>query len=326
MDINGKRTIFLFPGQGAQYPGMGLDFWGKSKNVKKLFSVCSEVTGTDMKTLIETASEETLKRTDVSQPAITLVNLAIAAFLGEQGVQPVAVAGFSLGEYAALAVAGVISTEDCFRLVKERGKAMQEAADALGHGTGAPGMAAVIGLLPEKIAELLNEWKMEDLFAANVNSKKQTVVSGTAQSLARAEPLFKAAGARRFIRLAVAGPFHSPLIGSAVEQFKPFLEKTAFNAPRTGLYSNVTGSLVTTGDEAKSLALRQIVSPVQWVSEEKALIERGDFTLALETGPGSVLTGLWKDTESAVPCAAVGTVAASQLLDLAKKAHDTLQE
>ncbi|MDR1074230.1 MAG: ACP S-malonyltransferase [Treponema sp.] len=310
MDVKDKKAAFLFPGQGAQYRGMGLDFYEKSEKARELFSLCSEVAGLDMKTVLETTDDETLKRTDVSQPAITLVNLAAAAFLGERGVHPAAAAGFSLGEYAALAAAGVVTAEECFRLVMERGKAMQQAADDLGHGANAPGMAAVIGLSPEKIAELLAEWQIAGLFAANINSKKQTVVSGAASALAQAEPLFKAAGARRCIRLAVAGPFHSPLMAGAVEQFKPFLERAAFHDPRVALYSNVTGALITSGAEAKSLALRQMVSPVQWVAEERVLIESGGFDIALETGPGAVLAGLWRDMESSIPCLAAGTVQA----------------
>ncbi|MDR2783453.1 MAG: ACP S-malonyltransferase [Treponema sp.] len=310
MDIQGKKAAFLFPGQGAQYRGMGLDFYEKSKKARELFSLCSDIAGIAMKTLLETADDETLKRTDVSQPAITLVNLAAVAFLEERGVHPAAAAGFSLGEYAALAAAGVVPAEDCFRLVTERGKAMRQAVDDLERFDGSPGMAAVIGLSPEKIAELLAEWKIGGLFTANINSKKQTVVSGAASALTQAEPLFKAAGARRFIRLAVAGPFHSPLMAGAVEQFKPFLESAAFSDPRIALYSNVTGALITSGAEAKSLALRHLVSPVQWVAEERALIENGGFDVALETGPGAVLAGLWRDTESSIPCLAAGTVQA----------------
>ncbi|MDR2793946.1 MAG: ACP S-malonyltransferase [Treponema sp.] len=310
MDIKNKKAAFLFPGQGAQYAGMGLDFYEQSERVKDLFSLCSDSTGMDMKTLLGTADEETLKRTDVSQPAITLVNLAAAAFLGERGVAPVAAAGFSLGEYAALAAAGVVSAEDCFRLAHERGKAMQQTADELAQGGGAPGMAAVTGLSPETVIKLLAEWRIEGLFAANINSQKQTVVSGTAAALMQAEPLFKAAGARRFIRLAVAGPFHSPLMDRAAERFKPFLDAAAFHDPLIALYSNVTAKPITSGAEAKRLALRHIVSPVQWAAEEKALIESRGFDAALETGPGTVLTGLWRTMESPIPCLAAGTVQA----------------
>ena len=139
--------VFLFPGQGAQYQGMALDLWEVSAGVKRLFDLASALCGRDMRGLLAEADGETLKRTDVSQPAITLANLAAAAYLGERGFRPVAAAGFSLGEYAALCAAGLIGEEDCFRLVKARGEAMQASADRLRAegGDAAPGMAAVLG-------------------------------------------------------------------------------------------------------------------------------------------------------------------------------------
>jgi [acyl-carrier-protein] S-malonyltransferase len=281
-----------------------------------------------------------LKRTDVSQPAITLANLAAAQFLEERGVRPWGCAGFSLGEYAALVVSGVLSAEDCFRLVNARGKAMQASADRLarqggtggdgaaganeaggngdkasgatGGGLGGPaGMAAVIGLLPEKVEALIAEWAAEKpeifsgLFAANINSKKQTVVSGTGIALSQAEALFKQAGARRFIRLAVAGPFHSPLIADAAAEFAPILEKAEFRDPVLPLYSNVTGKRVASGPEAKWLALLQITSPVRWVDEEAAIMA-DEVDAVYEAGPGHVLAGLWRDTGSEIACFAAG--------------------
>ena len=155
MVIKDKQVVFVFPGQGAQYRGMGLDFGEKSRAGGKLFDLASDIIGKDMRSLLRDSEDSILKRTDVSQPAITLVNLAAAAYLAEQGVQPAGCAGFSLGEYAALAAAGVISPEDCFKLVKARGEAMQAAADRLGSGENAPGMAAVIGLGPEQVEALI---------------------------------------------------------------------------------------------------------------------------------------------------------------------------
>ncbi|MDR0602646.1 MAG: ACP S-malonyltransferase, partial [Treponema sp.] len=152
-----NKTAFLFPGQGAQYPLMALDFLEEGcRGAARLFDLASEVTGRDMRAFLHDADRETLKRTDVSQPAITLANLASAAFLAERDVRPALCAGFSLGEYAALAVSGVIDDADCFRLVKARGEAMQEAADKLGAG----GMAAVLGLSPQKVEALIAEWKI----------------------------------------------------------------------------------------------------------------------------------------------------------------------
>lgn len=314
IDIMDKKTLFLFPGQGAQYTGMGLDFWEKSEKVKKLFALASDICGVDMKKLLETADAETLKRSDISQTAITLVNLAAAAFLGERSITPSLAAGFSLGEYAALSVAGVFSAEDCFRLVKERGRVMQEAADKLGSGENAPGMAAVIGLEPEKIARLIAEWCVPDLYAANFNSQKQTVVSGSASALAEAVLRFKEAGARRVIRLAVAGPFHSPLMAGAADAFAPFLDTVTFADPKIALYSNVKGSAVLSGEEAKQLAVAHITSPVRWTDEERAISENGGFDMALEAGPGAVLAGLWRDTGSVIPCCAAGTVEAAEAI------------
>lgn len=308
-----KKIAFLFPGQGAQYPQMALDLYQESRSVQELFAIASEAAGMDLKALLEQTSAEALKRTDISQPTITLANLAAASVLREAGIEPLACAGFSLGEYAALAYTGVVSYEDCFKLVTERGKAMQKVADrlALGEAGSAPGMAAILGLPGEQVEALITAWKQEgltDLYGANYNSPKQVVVAGTASALAQAEERFKAAGARRVIRLQVAGPFHSPLVAAALDDFGPVLEATHFSDPVWPLYSNVTGKQVQSGREAKKLALRQITEPVRWTSEEAQLLELG-LDAVLEVGPGKVLQGLWKDTGSAVPAYGAGTKA-----------------
>ncbi|MDR0563192.1 MAG: ACP S-malonyltransferase [Spirochaetaceae bacterium] len=312
MQIKDKRAVFLFPGQGAQYRGMGLDFREKSRACAELFRMASDILGKDMTALLRDSDDETLKRTDVSQPAITLVNLAAAGYLMEQGILPGACAGFSLGEYAALTVTGVISPEDCFKLVKARGEAMQASADRIGAGENAPGMAAVLGLAPERAEALIAEWKIPGLYAANINSPRQMVASGTAEALAEASIRFKEAGAKRVIRLAVAGPFHSPLIADAAERFSPILESVPFHDPVIPFYSNVSGGQVLAAGEAKRLSLRQITEPVRWVAEETAVA--GSIGAALETGPGKVLSGLWKDFGSPVPCYSAGTVADIDIL------------
>ena len=309
--------FFLFPGQGAQYPGMALDLWERGNaEVKRLFELASDISGRDMKALLGGSDKETLKRTDVSQPLITLANLAAAACLAEKNLKPSGCAGFSLGEYAALAAAGVVPAEACFRLVVERGKAMQAAADEIqaeAPAGKAPGMAAVIGLAPGQVEELIARWKSEglcaDLYAANINSPRQTVVSGTAAALEDGAQRFIEAGARRVLPLAVAGPFHSPLMAAAAETFKPVLEKTEFRDPLIPLYSNVSGKKILTGKEAKELALAQISSPVRWTDEEKAIQEAETFEAVLEVGPGKALQGLWKDSGSSLPCFAAGTLA-----------------
>jgi len=309
-----NNVVFLFPGQGAQYQGMALDFLASgSEGVKKIFDAASAAFGRDAQAMLRDSDADTLKRTDMSQPTVTLANLAAAAYLSEQGWTPKACAGFSLGEYAALVCAGVISAEDCLRLVKARGAAMQANADRLreaagGDASAAPGMAAVVGLAPADVEKFIAQWGVKDLYAANINSPKQVAVSGTAAALTEAETRFKEAGAKRVIRLQVAGPFHSPLLVDAAEAFKPDLEAVSFSDPKIALYSNVTGKLVTSGAEAKKLALAQITSPVRWVEEEAAIIKAGGFEACLEVGPGKVLQGLWKDSGSELPCCAAGTV------------------
>ena len=310
----GKKYIFLFPGQGAQYPGMALDFLEGSSGgeVRRLFDTASKICGRDMAALLGNTGGEVLKGTGISQPAITLANLAAAAFLADRGFRPAACAGFSLGEYAAMVTAGILNPEDCFRLVKVRGEAMQAAADRIaGKAAGeTPGMAAVIGLAPAAALELVARWNaggLKDLYAANINSPKQIVVSGTAEALAEAERRFREAGARRVIRLRVAGPFHSPLVAEAAEKFSPALEAAAFRDPRIPLYSNVTGRRVGSGEEARNLALAQITSPVRWVEEEER-INTGGFDAALECGPGRVLQSLWRDFGSPIPCYSADTV------------------
>jgi [acyl-carrier-protein] S-malonyltransferase len=288
---------------------MGLDLLDSPK-VKDLFTLASDILGQDMEALIRDSDEEALRRSDVSQPAITLVNLAAAARLEEAGIFPRVCAGFSLGEYAALVCAGIITAEDCFRLVKERGRAMQEAADRFRLGKHAPGeaagMAAVIGLAPDRVEALIAEWKLPGLYAANFNSPRQTVVSGAAAALEQAAVKFKEAGARRVLPLAVAGPFHSPLMDSAAAAFAPVLEAAPFKDPAVPCYSNVSGGLAASAAEAKALALRQITGPVRWTAEEAAIAARGDVEAVLETGPGKVLQGLWRDAGSGIPCYAAG--------------------
>jgi len=307
-----NKTFFVFPAQGAQYPGMAIDFLKQGgEGVKRLFSLASKIQGKDMADLLSNSSPEYLKRTDVSQPAITLANLAAAEYLAGKGIMPAGCAGFSLGEYAALAVAGVISEEDCLSLVTHRGNAMQAAIDRIqgGDEANAPGMAAVVGLSPENVEALIAEWKksgLNDLYAANFNSSKQVAVSGSAAALAEAEKRFKEAGARRFMRLAVAGPYHSPFMKEAADTFAPYLEKVHFSDPKIPIFSNVTGKQVSSGAEAKALAVKQIVEPVRWTDEE-ALMVKFEPKELLETGPGKVLQGLWKDLGNSIPCHSAGT-------------------
>jgi len=311
--MNKKNVVYLFPGQGAQYSGMAMDLL-VSDAVKSLFDTASEAFGKDVKDLLN-SDADTLKRTDVSQPVITVANLAAAAYLNEQGYSPAACAGFSLGEYAAFVCSGIISAADCFRLIKARGNAMQKAADKIREAAGgdpaaAPGMAAIVGLAPEQVEELIKKWADEgikDLYAANINSPKQLVVSGTAAALTEAETRFKEAGAKRVIRLQVAGPFHSPLMSCALDDFVPTLESISFKDPSITVFSNVTGKKISSGAEAKKLAVQHITCPVRWVDEEASVAAIG-AEACLEVGPGKVLQGLWRDSGNEKPCYLAGTV------------------
>jgi [acyl-carrier-protein] S-malonyltransferase len=308
---NNTKTAFLFPGQGAQYPGMALDFLALSPAARELFALASDAMGKDMEELLRSSDADFLKRSDIAQPTVTLANLCAAALLRERGLSPAAVAGHSLGEYAALSCASVIGAADCFRLVVARGRAMQETVERIAGqgaaGDNAPGMAAVLGLAPEQVEDLVRTAGIPDLYAANINSPKQVVVAGTAAALAAAAPVFKEAGAKRALRLQVAGPFHCPLMAEAADKFGPALESVHFSDPAIPLFSNVTGRAVGSGAEAKELALRQITSPVRWIAEENAIAALGVEAL-LETGPGKALQGLWKDSGSELPVFAAGNL------------------
>lgn len=299
------KTAFLFPGQGSQYPGMGKDFFEASPQVRELFELASDTTGIDARRLLFDGTEEELKETVNTQISVTLVNLSSAAVLREKGIESQGCAGFSLGEYAALVDAGVLALERVFPLVKLRGEAMARAAAALDRSGGDPGMAAILGLSPERIEELLSSAGIADLFGANFNSPSQVVVSGTARALRAAEELFKQAGAKRVVFLNVSGPFHSPLLKSAGEELAEILASIPFDAPKKVLFSNVTGEPITTGTQARELAVRQVVAPVRWTAEETSLVSAG-FTRIIEAGPGKVLGGLWKAQFPDIPCAPAG--------------------
>lgn len=300
-------TCFLYPGQGAQYPNMGTDLFEHSDSVKELFTKAADITGIDVKKLLFEGTADDLKKTDNTQVAITLVNLAATKVLQEKGFTPAGCAGFSLGEYAALATAGIVSEEDVFALVKKRGEAMQAACEGLISTAGETGMAAVLSLAPEAIEEIIATSGIKDVYMANYNSPAQTVLSGVSEGLMALEPLLKEAGARRVAHLKVSGPFHSPLLNDARENFEEFLGGIEFKNPTMPLFSNVTGDIITEGEEAKKLCGLQIVSPVKWIDIEKKIMEKG-FTMGLEAGPGKVLCGLFKALDRSFKCSPAGTI------------------
>lgn len=286
---------------------MGRDLWDASAGVKELFRSASEATGIDLEALLFRGSEAELQATNRTQLAVTLVNAAVARVLAERGVAAHGYAGFSVGEYAALAAAGVIAHEDLFRIVQARGELMEQASRGADTAGGPAGMAAVIGLAPEAVSAALQE-AGEGVYAANFSSPRQVVLAGTVEGLARAEAACAAAGARRFVRLKVSGPFHSPLIERARERFAEVVANFEFRDPTAPVYANVTGGLVASGAEARRLCVEQIVSGVQWVTEIQSLLAAG-YGRFLETGPGSVLTGLLRGFDTGgVECTPVGTM------------------
>lgn len=303
------KNCFLFPGQGSQYPGMARDFWEKVTEVKDLFAKASDASGVDAQKLLFESSEEDLRATDKTQIAITLANLAASAALKAAGVPLQGCAGFSLGEYAALCEAGVIRLQDVFSIVTTRGMLMEKAARTLDADSGAPGMAAVLGLPSEKVAAVMDTLSGSGAFIANYNSPVQVVVSGTASGLATAEKTLKEAGARRFHRLSVSGPFHCPLMVEARRAFDEALLAYTFSDPRIPVYSNVTGRAIQSGSEARRLCGEQLMSPVRWVSVEQCLFADG-FDTFFEAGPGTVLAGLMKALRPQAVCHAAGTAAA----------------
>jgi [acyl-carrier-protein] S-malonyltransferase len=284
---------------------MGMDLWEASYRVRDLFQLASEAAGFDVKRILSTGTAEDLAATDKAQILITLVDLSAAAVLAERGIEPGGCAGFSLGEYAALCAAGIVGVEPVFRIVKTRGELMEKASRGLDSAGGKPGLAAVLGLPAERAAAVAAG--VEGVFVANHNSPLQLVLSGTATGLSRAEELLKGEGAKRFIRLKVSGPFHSPLMEGARAAFEEALAGFAFADPALPVYSNVTAGPIASGAEARALCVRQVVSPVRWVDEEARLAADG-YGEFREAGPGTVLTGLFKALRPDVDCRPAGTM------------------
>ena len=306
--------VFLFSGQGSQFKGMAEDICKKYPTARAIIDEMSTVSGEDIASFLWNTEPAELARSDRSQLAITAMQAAIIAVLQEHYITPSAAAGFSLGEFSALYAAKVLDLVTMTRLVTLRGKIMQkycEKLDAQNKDTDSGcGMAAVLKLAPEKVVEVLKPYADPDTgvaFAANLNSPMQTVVSGTAEGLDTAEKLCKEAGAKRFVRLAVAGPFHSPLMRGAAEEFSAALQDVQFNEPAIPIFSNVTGKRLLTGAEAKKNAVLHLTHPVRWLEEEREIAALAGEAALLEIGPGMTLCNLWRDSGCAGTCLPTGT-------------------
>ena len=279
------KAAFVFPGQGAQYTGMGRDFYEKYPVSREVFDRASAVSGLDIPSLCFEKNEN-LDVTEYTQIAILTVEAAILAAVKETGIVPDAVAGLSLGEYGALIAAGVFTEKDAFWVVRKRGIYMQEVVPTGGA------MAAVIGMDGEKIAGICEE--AEGIVSvANYNCPGQVVITGEAGAVKAVGETLKAEGARRVIPLKVSGPFHSQMLTEAGGKLGNVLEKVKIGEIKIPYLTNVTADYVTEKKQVKELLIKQVSSPVKWQQTVERLLEDGT-DIFVEIGPGKTLTGFLK--------------------------------
>ena len=277
---------YVFPGQGAQFVGMGKDLYDKFPKAKDMFKKANDILGFSITDIMFEGTADDLKQTKVTQPAIFLHSVILAKMLDD--FKPDMVAGHSLGEFSALVANNTLQFEDGLRLVAARANAMQEACEK-NPGT----MAAVLGLDNEKIEQVCASIKDEVVIAANYNCNGQVVVSGSIKGVETACQLLKDAGAKRALPLQVGGAFHSPLMEPARVKLAEAIQNTKFNQGICPIYQNVTGQAVTSPDIIKANLISQLTSPVRWTQTMGNMIANG-LTEVVEVGPGTVLQGLFK--------------------------------
>ena len=277
---------YIFPGQGAQFTGMGLDLYENSPEAQHLFEDANAFLGFNITDIMFEGTAEQLKETNVTQPAIFLHSVILAKTLGDS-FKPEMMAGHSLGEFSALVAAGALSFEDGLKLVSQRAQAMQKACE-LQPST----MAAVLGL-EDKVVEDICAQIDGVVVAANYNCPGQLVISGEVGAVERACEALKEAGARRALMLPVGGAFHSPMMEPAREELAAAIENTTFSKPNCPIYQNVTATAITDENEIKANLISQLTAPVRWTQSVQQMIKDG-ATLFTEVGPGKVLQGLVK--------------------------------
>jgi [acyl-carrier-protein] S-malonyltransferase len=290
---------YVFPGQGAQFTGMGLELYNQSVIAKELFDSANSILGFEITETMFNGSAEDLKQTKVTQPAIFLHSVILAKMLGDN-FKPEMVAGHSLGEFSALVSTGVISFEDGLKLVSKRATAMQKACD-IQKST----MAAVLGL-EDSIVEKVCDSVEGVVVAANYNCPGQLVISGEINAINEACEKLKENGARRALVLPVGGAFHSPLMNPAKEELEKAINNTIFHKPSCPIYQNVTASAVMDENEIKNNLISQLTSPVRWTHTIQQMIDDGASEF-IEVGPGKVLQGLVRkiNRESVVSSATI---------------------
>jgi [acyl-carrier-protein] S-malonyltransferase len=287
-------VALVFPGQGSQRLGM-LDALPASPDLSRLLDAAEALSDIDLRDVAARGTADQLADTRAAQPLLYLCDWAWGRAALDAGVSPSAVAGHSLGELAALAVAGAYSVEAGLELVVERSRLMADCADATPGG-----MSAILGMDADGVREALDQ--VPDVWIANDNAPGQIVISGTAEGVSAAVDALAAAGARRIVPLAVAGPFHTPLMQPAADAFASLLENTQFRDAAVPVYSNTEPAATTDAASLRRRLARQIVEPVRWTETMAALLADGHTTL-LECGPGAVLTGLARRVERLTACA-----------------------
>lgn len=287
------KKAFVFPGQGAQFVGMGKDLYENSPEAKELFEKANEILGFRITDLMFEGTDEDLKQTKVTQPAIFLHSVILAKSLNEK---PDMVAGHSLGEFSALVANGTLSFEDGLRLVHARALAMQKACEA-----NPSTMAAILGLPDETVENILADIN-DIVVTANYNCPGQIVISGTIQGIATACEKLKAAGAKRALPLKVGGAFHSPLMEPARKELADAIMNTHFSKPSCPVYQNVNAQPVSDPEEIKKNLIDQLTASVRWTQTVQNMLSDGASSF-LEIGPGSVLQGLIKKVSTEVETA-----------------------
>ena len=286
-----SKTAFLFPGQGVQKCGMGEDFYRSSPQAARLFDEAGKTIGLDMKALCF-EKNDLLDQTEYTQAALVTTYLAISRELEQRGIKPDITAGLSLGEYAAIAVAGAMSDLEAIRLVRKRGMLMQHTVPA---GEGA--MCAILALDEKKIEEVLDD--IPDVTIANYNCPGQIVITGKTEAVKTAAEKLKEAGARRTLMLNVSGPFHSPMLKAAEKDLRQELEQIQFKKLQIPYVTNVNAQKITEESEIADLLVRQMYSPVRWMQSMQTLIEDQVDTF-IEIGPGKTLEGFLKKIDKNV--------------------------